>query len=95
MNPVLAMKIEEKLGLEEGFLMCMQALYEMKLARKKKQTPTPDLTLIRPILFWDTDLKKIDWTRSKPSVLRRIRERGNEKEINEIERFYQLQENAS
>jgi plasmid maintenance system antidote protein VapI len=95
MNPSLAMKIEEKLGLEEGFLMCMQALYEMRLVRSKKQKLAPDLSLIRPILFWDTDIKKIDWAKSKSSILKRVKERGNEVERKEIERFYKLQEVTS
>jgi plasmid maintenance system antidote protein VapI len=94
MNPSLAMKIEEKLGLEDGFLMCLQALFEMKTMRTKKQaqTLTPDLSLIRPVLFWDTDIKKIDWEKSRSSVLKRVKERGNEIERREIDRFYHLQQ---
>ena len=91
MNPSLAMKIEEKMGWEEGFLMCLQALYEMKRAKEKTNRATPDLSLFRPVLFWDTDLQKIDWQKNKASVIRRVLERGNEKERKEIEKFYKLQ----
>ncbi len=89
MNPLLAMKIEEKLDWESGFLMCMQALYDMKQIRSKVKSSKTDLSLIRPVLFWDTDIHTIDWKRNKSSILKRVKERGNEQEKKEIERFYQ------
>ena len=48
----------------------------------------PDLKKFRPVVFWDTDIKTINWEKNKLSVIRRIFERGNEKEINEIIHFY-------
>lgn len=91
MNPSLALKIELALGWEEGFLMCLQALYEMRTIAQKKPTERPDLSKIRSVLFWDTDLEKINWQKSKASVLKRVRERGNEREKNELHRFYNIQ----
>ena len=91
MNPSMALKIESALNWEEGFLMCLQALYDMRAIAQKKPTEKPDLSQIRPILFWDTDLEKINWQKSKAAILKRLRERGNEREKNELQRFYNIQ----
>jgi plasmid maintenance system antidote protein VapI len=91
MNPSLALKIESIFGWEEGFLMCLQALFEMRAIAQNKSSERPDLSLIRPVLFWDTDLDKINWQRSRTSVLKRVQERGNEIEKKELQRFYNMQ----
>jgi len=51
---------------------------------------TPDLSLLRPVLFWDTKMGKIDWHKQRKAVIKRVFERGNEIEKNEIIRFYGL-----
>lgn len=53
-----------------------------------KSPPTPDLSLLRTILFWDTKMEAIDWQRHKKAVIKRVFERGNDVEKNEIIRFY-------
>lgn len=89
MNPNLAYRIEQALGIEEGFFMVLQAYHDMKLEREKHRSSTkPDLTKIRPALFWDTDFDKIDWNRQKRAVVKRIFERGLLGEKKEITRFY-------
>lgn len=40
------------------------------------------------MLFWDTKLENIDWQKHKRSVIRRLFERGNHEQIEEIIRFY-------
>jgi plasmid maintenance system antidote protein VapI len=90
MNPSMALKIESALSWEEGFLMCLQALYDMRAIAQKKPTEKPDLSQIRPILFWDTDLEKINWQKSKAAILKRLRERGNEREKIELQRVYKI-----
>ncbi len=50
----------------------------------------PDLGIIRKILFWDTDIHKIDWQKQCKAVIQRVFERGNDEEKKEIERFYSL-----
>jgi hypothetical protein len=52
------------------------------------ESPTPDLSLLRTILFWDTKMETIDWKRHKKAVIKRVFERGNDIEKNEIIRFY-------
>lgn len=92
MNIPLAMKIENSLSLEEGYLMTLQVYYDIEQQKKKlnrnKTAQKPDLSKIRKILFWDTDMSKIDWQKQRKAVIQRIFERGNEIEREEIIRFY-------
>lgn len=90
MNTPLALKLEQALELEEGYFMILQVFYDIKQEKAKKLRDTPDLTKIRAALFWDTNLRSIDWERQFRSVIRRILERGNQAEIDEITRFYGL-----
>jgi antitoxin HigA-1 len=90
MNPALALKIEQALGLEEGYLMVLQALYDMKQEKLRQHSGsgTPELGKLRPGLFWDTDINTIDWLGQKRAVIERVIERGSEGEKAEIKRFY-------
>lgn len=88
-NTPLALKIERALGLEEGYLMTLQIFYDIKEEkRKQQQHARPNLSLIRPGLFWDTDINKIEWITHRQAVIERILERGNDQEKEEIKRFY-------
>lgn len=87
MNTSLALKIEQRLGLEEGYFMILQVYHDIK-QEKNKQVTRPDLSKLRSGLFWDTDLSRIDWQRQKRAVMERIFERGNSEEKLEITRFY-------
>jgi len=89
MNISLALKIEERLGLEEGFFMTLQVYYDIRQEKRNREgSLRPDFSKLRPGLFWDTDLSKIDWQRQKKAVIERIFERGNAEEKTEITRFY-------
>ncbi|WP_268225371.1 helix-turn-helix transcriptional regulator [Sinomicrobium oceani] len=88
LNTALALKIEEKLGLEEGTLAILQTYYDILKEKEKRPSITPDLSLLRKPLFWDTDINRIDWQKQYKAVIRRVFERGNETEKNEIRRFY-------
>lgn len=88
MNIPLALKIERKLGLEEGFLMMMQVYHDIVEQKKDPHPLHPDLSRLRPALFWDTDMQKIDWHKQKRAVIQRVFERGNNLEKEEITRFY-------
>lgn len=89
MNTALALKIERELGLPEGFFMTLQVFYEIRQEKRKLlDKDRPDLSKLRPGLFWDTDMEKIDWQRQKRAVIQRVFERGNSKEKKEITRFY-------
>jgi plasmid maintenance system antidote protein VapI len=93
MNTPLALRIEHELGLEEGYFMTLQIFYDIKQEKKKMEKAIrPDLSLLRPAIFWDTDLQKIDWKRQKRAVIERVWERGNEREKAEMKRLYGEQE---
>ena len=89
MNTSLALRIEEALGMEEGFLMLLQVYYDIKQEKaKRSKAYHPDLSLFRPALFWDTKLEKIDWKRQRRAIINRVWERGDEREKKELIRFY-------
>jgi antitoxin HigA-1 len=89
MNPALSLKIEQALGLEEGYFMVLQAYCDIEQEKKKiHKNYHPDLSKLRSVIFWDTDIKLIDWEKNKLAVIYRVFERGNEQEIKEIIRFY-------
>jgi plasmid maintenance system antidote protein VapI len=89
MNTPLSIRIEDALGLEEGFLMSLQVHFDIKQERAKQhESIRPQLNLIRKALFWDTNMENIDWIAQKDAIWNRIMERGNAKEKEEIRRFY-------
>lgn len=89
MNTRLAMKIENALGLEEGYLMTLQVFYDIEEEKRKQEKDYhPNLDKLRPVLFWDTKIEKINWRKQKRIVIKRVFERGTEIEKEEITRFY-------
>jgi addiction module HigA family antidote len=89
MNTSLSLKIEEALGMDEGYLMTLQVYYDIKKIKQQTgENNHPDLSLIRRAIFWDTSMDKIDWSKQKKAVIKRVFERGNEQEKKEIIRFY-------
>ncbi|MBP6978633.1 MAG: plasmid maintenance system antidote protein [Bacteroidales bacterium] len=88
MNTALALKIEEAMGLEEGFLMTLQVFYDIENEKKKQHSGKPDLSKIRLVLFWDTELEGINWILQKNAVIKRVFERGNDEEKSEMLRYY-------
>ncbi|HCA07660.1 plasmid maintenance system antidote protein [Chryseobacterium sp.] len=83
----LALKIERTLKLAEGTISLLQTYYNIE-KEKKKEMASPDLSLIRSSLFWDTQIEQIDWVKQSRAVIERVFERGNDDEKNEITRFY-------
>ena len=88
MNTALALKIENALGIEEGYFMILQVYYDIEEEKRKQNTEHPDLTKLRRVLFWDTKIENINWKKQKNAVIKRVFERGNEIEKEEIIRFY-------
>lgn len=89
-NPALSIKLGRALGVDEAYFMLLQAYYEVEEARKNllKNQAKPDLSKIRTILFWDTDVSEMDWQKQRKAIIRRVFERGNGVEIEEIVSFY-------
>lgn len=89
MNVGLSLKIEHTLDMEEGYFMLLQTYYDIEREKKKSVKKShPDLSKIRPVIFWDTNINKIDWEKNKIAVINRIFKRGNKQEMDEIIRFY-------
>ena len=89
MNSALSLKIEKALGFEEGYFMVLQVFYDIELIKRNQAVGYhPDLSKIRTVVFWDTDIKLIDWNKNRRAIIHRIFERGNKQEINTIIAFY-------
>jgi len=88
LNTPLALKIEKKLNLEEGTLALLQTYFDIKEEKNKVEKNTPNVNLLRTSLFWDTDMSEIDWQNQSIAVIKRVFERGNAIEKEEIKRFY-------
>ncbi len=68
--------------------MLLQSSYDVKIAATSELSNTPNINNIRKVIFWDTSFDKIDWNKNKRAIIKRILERGNNIEINEIISFY-------
>jgi len=91
MNTALALKIEKALGLEEGYFMALQVYYDIEQEKQKQNTEYPDLAKLRPVLFWDTKIEGVNWQKQKNAAVKRVFERGNDIEKEEITRFYGIE----
>ncbi|RYX80416.1 plasmid maintenance system antidote protein [bacterium] len=84
--PMLSLKIDQMLKLEEGTFHMLQAHYDLLKAKKNlKQQDSPSF---RKVLFWDTEIEKIDWKKQYKAVIKRVFERGNYEEKIEALRLY-------
>jgi plasmid maintenance system antidote protein VapI len=88
MNTNLALKIENALEIEEGYFMTLQVYYDIKEIKRRQYRLHPDFPKLRRVLFWDTKMENIDWEKQKNAIIKRVFERGNEIEKEEIIRFY-------
>jgi addiction module HigA family antidote len=89
LNTSLSLKIEKAMDLEEGSLMMLQVFYDIKqLKQKESENYKPDLSKLRPVVFWDTEINTIDWYKQKRAVIERVFQRGDKTEQAEITRFY-------
>jgi plasmid maintenance system antidote protein VapI len=87
-STALALRIERGLHLEEGTIVLLQAYHDIKKEREKLEHRTPNLTVLRKSLFWDTNISQIDWEQQATAVIKRVFDRGDEDEKGEISRFY-------
>ena len=46
--------------------------------------------IIRPAVFWDVDIDKLDWDVNKSFIIRRVTERGNQLEQEQVKSYYEL-----
>lgn len=78
----LAFKIDKELGLTEGTMLMMQTYFEIENHRIKANKPdnTELIAHLRPGLFWDTDITKLDRNKNASAIIRRVFDRGNNEE---------------
>ncbi|MAW95685.1 MULTISPECIES: HigA family addiction module antitoxin [unclassified Leeuwenhoekiella] len=87
-NPKLSIKLAEVFHMPPDYFMVLQASYDVQQALESKPKHKPDLKRFRKALFWDTQLDKIDWNKNKRAVIKRVLERGNQQEIEELIKYY-------
>lgn len=87
-NPKLSIKLSIHFQVEADYFMLLQASYNVRKAESSEDRPTPNTANFRKVVFWDTDIDKIDWKKHSKVIIKRVLERGNTKEINEIISFY-------
>ena len=89
MNTPLALRIENSLSIEEGYFMTLQIFFEIREEKERlNKDHHPDFSRLRKILFWDTSIDKINWEQQKTAIIKRVFERGNDDEQDEILQFY-------
>jgi len=86
----LGVKIEQFFAWEEGSLMLLQLFCEIKKTKENSMNK-PNLSIFRPVLFWDTKLENINWHKNKKAVIKRVFNRGNLLEKKAIIDFYKLE----
>ena len=47
--------------------MVLQVYYDIEQEKNKENNQKPNLSLLRKVLFWDTDINKVDWQKKKRS----------------------------
>jgi len=91
-NPALSIKLADFFKIDPAYFMILQAYYEVELARRaSEKEKTPDLKKFRKILFWDTNMDKLNWETQKEAIIKRVFQRGNSEEFSEILNFYGMQ----
>jgi antitoxin HigA-1 len=89
MNPGLALRVEKELGMEDGLMMTLQVLFDMsEEKRRQPASMAPDLSKFRPTLFWETDIARLNWELHHRYIIRRVMQRGNKAEQQEILNLY-------
>lgn len=87
-NPSLSIKLAKFFQIDYDYFMLLQASYDVEKASTSQTNEHPNLEVIRKAIFWDTTFDKIDWQRNRKAIIKRVFERGNKQEIDEIIKFY-------
>lgn len=91
-NPKLSYKLGKYFDINHDYFMILQAAFEVSSFKKSElQKTNPLKGKFRKSIFWDTRIELIDFERNKRSVIQRILERGNHKEIKSLIKIYSLE----
>ncbi len=85
----LCVKLDSILHFDEGFFAVIQTYYEVGKIKEDEMHAYGEIPSIRPVVFWDTDIDKLDWKSNKQFIIKRVSERGNESEISAVRRYYE------
>ena len=90
MSPQVSEKLSNALNLSDKnyFTIAQQNHRNFTENLGRRSATTPDLSKLRPAVFWDTRLDRIDWQGNKRWVIQRVFEYGNDTEMSEIIRYY-------
>lgn len=88
MNPKLSIKLGKEFKVAPDYFMLLQASYDVYKAKEKLRTSAPDIKKFRKVIFWDTDIEKLNWHKSRRAIIKRVLERGNQQEVEELIAFY-------
>ncbi|MCH5598050.1 DUF6922 domain-containing protein [Niabella ginsengisoli] len=69
-TPYLSIKLAKQFNTANDYFMILQG-YEVKKVSDKLEKATPDLAWFRKVLFWDTDIYKLDWQKNRQSKIKR------------------------
>lgn len=86
-----SLKIERALSIGiEGFFYTLQSNHDIYKALQDSSVNRnmPDLKKIKKVIFWDTEIERMDWDKNKRSIIQRVFEYGDDESIDEIIRFY-------
>jgi len=87
-NPKLSIKLSKQFNVDNDYFMLLQSSYDVKKIINSEIKNLPNIDNFRKVIFWDTSIDKIDWNKNKRAIIKRVLERGNKTEINEIISFY-------
>lgn len=93
MNAKLSLKLGNYFNISHEYFMFLQAAYEVNSIKlSEKESKNLLLGKFRKSVFWDTQIEFIDYKKHKRSVIQRVLERGNSKEIEHLIKIYSLEE---
>jgi antitoxin HigA-1 len=91
-NPELSVKLGQQFSVDADYFMHVQASYDVNkvINQINLSDRKTNLINVRKALFWDTDFDQLDWNKNKVAIIKRVFERGNDREIAETIQFYGL-----
>lgn len=73
---------------DPGYFYRLQCNHDIYLFVEACEHQIIDLTKFRKSLFWDADVKTLDWEKHKRWIIQRVFEYGNDEEINALIEHY-------
>lgn len=86
-----AEKIEKLLDYERSFITGLQKLEKEAHSQEiqsYRMVESANIPKIRQCVFWDIDMRSLDWIKHKRFIIDRVRSYGNDREREMIEWFY-------